>query len=348
MRAAAKKGFIAACSVLLTLLLLEVGVRLFSACCYPRMMQPDAQLGWKHSANVHRVFVNELGERAEVRQNQYGDRGPTYPLAKDANRYRILVLGDSFVEGVQVGEDDLFTALLERTDPQLEVLNAGVAGYGTVQEYLYLETAGLKHNPDLVLLMIFDNDLSDNCSPAYPAFGPRPYAIRTSQTVEIVRKPESEPFRKYLLPVPGAGALNRHSYLFYVLNSYVYQRLRATHMQELENADLKLAQRCDRYAIMFAMIEKVRQLLSSHGVRLAVVLIPTDDDVQHGKAPELQPILDYCAREDIPCLSLLDRFTQGGTAPLTFPNDIHWTKAGHQRAAEAISQFVRGVVLAQH
>jgi hypothetical protein len=116
------------------------------------MMEFDAQLGWKHTRNARKVFINEFGEPTEVRQNEYGHRGRAYPLTKDPNKYRGLVLGDSFTEGAQVGEDDLFTALLERSNPQFEVLNAGVGGYGTVQQYLYLENDGLKHNPDLVLL----------------------------------------------------------------------------------------------------------------------------------------------------------------------------------------------------
>lgn len=46
----------------------------------------------------------------------------------------MLVLGDSFTEAIQVGEVDLFTSQLEVLHPNVEVLNAGVGGYGTVQE----------------------------------------------------------------------------------------------------------------------------------------------------------------------------------------------------------------------
>src|SRR5712692_9842326 len=152
MRAVRTQAALVLCSLFAVLLIFEGGIRLYSVFWFPRMMQLDDQLGWKHTVNVHKVYVNEFGELAEVRQNQYGHRGRAYPIAKNPKKYRILVVGDSFTEGVQVGEDDLFTALLERNNPRLEVLNAGVGGYGTVQEYLYLETTGLKHNPDLVLL----------------------------------------------------------------------------------------------------------------------------------------------------------------------------------------------------
>jgi len=83
-------------SLLTALLVLEGGIRLYSVFWFPRMMQLDTQLGWKHATNLRKVYVNEFGERAEVRQNRYGHRGHEYPLAKNPKKYRILVVGDSF------------------------------------------------------------------------------------------------------------------------------------------------------------------------------------------------------------------------------------------------------------
>src|SRR5262245_28459975 len=139
MRNFGKHAALFVCSLVVCLLVLEGAIRVYSAFWFPRMMQLDDQLGWKHTPNVSKEFKNELGERITVVQNAYGHRGRERPLAKSPDKYRILVLGDSFTEGVQVGEDDLFTAVLEHDDPRLEVLNTGVGGYGTVQEYLYLE-----------------------------------------------------------------------------------------------------------------------------------------------------------------------------------------------------------------
>lgn len=329
-------------SLIVALLLLETGVRLYSALWFPRMMQLDDRLGWKHTPNVRKVFVNEFGERAEVIQNEYGHRGRAYPLRKDPGKVRILVLGDSFTEGVQVGEDDLFTALLERADPRFEVLNAGVGGYGTVQEYLYLESSGLKHNPDLVLLMIFDNDLTDNCLPAYPGLGPRPYAVRSGDRVRIVTHPDPGEFLKYALPVPFAEALNKRSYVFYFLNTNVYQALRVARMREMQRADFERAKQCGRNEVMLAMLGRISAVLAPHGARFAVALIPTREQVRQRDAPVFQPIVEFCRRQGIACLSLLESFADEGDASQPyFPTDIHWTRAGHRLAAEAISRFLQ-------
>src|SRR5262249_1154366 len=152
---------------------------------------------------------------------------------------RVLVLGDSFTEGVQVGEDDLFTARMERADPHLEVWNAGVGGYGTVQEYLYLATDGLKFHPDLVLLMFYENDLTDNGLSYYPGFGPRPYVDSHDDHLQIVTKLDSSQYEKFILPLPFRMALNNHSYFYYFANSRIYQRIFAERMKKQQQDDLE-------------------------------------------------------------------------------------------------------------
>lgn len=326
--------------VVAVLLALEAGIRIYSAAWFPRMMQLDDELGWRHTPNARRVFVNEFGDAAEVVQNAYGHRGRSFPLERRPDRFRILVLGDSFTEGVQVGEDALFTALLERGNPRLEVINAGVAGYGTVQQYLYLLRDGLAHQPDLVLLMIFENDLTDNCLSAYAGFGPRPYALFRDGSLRIMRQRDAREFLKYVLPVPFADTLNRHSLLFYVLNDQVYRRLRADEMHARQAADRKRTGDCGRYEVLFGLLDEIAATLDARGSRLALVLIPSREQAERGSAPVLQPIIDYGARTRLPTLSLLPRFSREIASQPYFRTDIHWTARGHQLAAEEISAFL--------
>lgn len=71
--------------------------------------------------------------------------------------YRILALGDSFTLGQ--GEEAAYSypVQLERLI-KTEVINAGVSGYNTEQEYEFLKRYGLKYAPDLVMLGFYPND----------------------------------------------------------------------------------------------------------------------------------------------------------------------------------------------
>jgi lysophospholipase L1-like esterase len=85
---------------------------------------------------------------------------------KPPNVYRVMMLGDSTTFGWGVREEDTAAKFLERklnAHPppgydKVEVLNAGVGNYDTVQEVTYYETRGRDFHPDLVVLVFFIND----------------------------------------------------------------------------------------------------------------------------------------------------------------------------------------------
>jgi lysophospholipase L1-like esterase len=108
-----------------------------------------------YNENKNLVETNNLGFHDRERQ------------ATNDN-YRILVLGDSFVEGRHVKTESLFTSRLEKkltSDGQkIEVINGGVPGTGTPYQYV-LWKEFLEPNvkiDQLVLCLFMGNDLIDN------------------------------------------------------------------------------------------------------------------------------------------------------------------------------------------
>jgi hypothetical protein len=100
--------------------------------------------------------------------NALGCRGRDYAIPRPARTFRILALGDSYTLGVGVHERDTFTAQLERllnnSTKQLqgtsicEVINGGVSGYSTRDERLSYELAYSRYSPQVVLLVMVEND----------------------------------------------------------------------------------------------------------------------------------------------------------------------------------------------
>src|SRR5207249_1510326 len=104
--------------------------------------------------------------RNQVRTNSLGLRGGELPPVPPGG-LRVLVLGDSVVAGFEVDESKTFSAVLQdRLGAQLgvpvQVVNAGVRGYGTDQSYLYYRDQGRALHPDLVLFVASYNDREDN------------------------------------------------------------------------------------------------------------------------------------------------------------------------------------------
>jgi hypothetical protein len=88
----------------------------------------------------------------------------------DENTYVILMLGDSFTYGHNVADLETYPAQLERElatkGYNINVLNAGVSGYGIDQQYVLLKRILKYIQPDLVIFNINQNDIddsNDNC-----------------------------------------------------------------------------------------------------------------------------------------------------------------------------------------
>lgn len=107
----------------------------------------------------HRLVTNSLGFKdASTR---------TIPL-KPASR-RVLLIGDSFAEGIGMGYEDSFAGLLQRAGQQrndrIEFLNAGVASYSPVIYYKkikYLLDLGLQF--DEVVVLSDTSDVTDEAN----------------------------------------------------------------------------------------------------------------------------------------------------------------------------------------
>jgi lysophospholipase L1-like esterase len=120
----------------------------------------DRLLGWR---NVPGFRARTFGQPLTI--NSHGLRDREYTVAKPADVTRILVLGDSYTWGYGVADGDLYTEVLEeRLNERVggfEVLNAGVSGWGTDQEYLWFREEGVRYEPDIVVLTFFFNDLDE-------------------------------------------------------------------------------------------------------------------------------------------------------------------------------------------
>lgn len=96
-------------------------------------------------------------------------RGRTYEVKKAANTYRIICIGDSCTYGYKTQNsaydgDKIFSAKLEKllqaatSKKTVEVINAGIGGYSSLQGYRYFKNSLLKYNPDLIIVWLGIND----------------------------------------------------------------------------------------------------------------------------------------------------------------------------------------------
>jgi len=113
--------------------------------------------------------VSTIEYSASVRINSKGHRGPEVG-AKAPGELRLLALGDSFTLGVQVEEEQTFSALLgakltASLGRPVRIINAGVDGFGTEQAMQMAERLDAHYDVDGAILLFFTgNDFWENFS----------------------------------------------------------------------------------------------------------------------------------------------------------------------------------------
>jgi hypothetical protein len=128
--------------------------------------QFDPVLGWSIRPGRRVIYdgahyqSNDLGIRANR------DYAPTPPPSVT----RLAVFGPSFAHGTEVSNEASWPFLLEHSQPNLEVMNWGVGGYGTDQALLRYLTQGAAYAPHLVIIAYEEENLRRNVNRYRPFY----------------------------------------------------------------------------------------------------------------------------------------------------------------------------------
>ena len=132
-----------------------------------QLLRDDSVLGVRFIESK-RGLSQSTCYHANVTVNSQGWRSPEFAQMKSDDVFRVLVLGDSFMAGLQVNDDEIFSSVLRQRlndaglGKRVEVITFGVPSWGTDQQYLALRQYGLKLNPDLVVVAFYaQNDVAE-------------------------------------------------------------------------------------------------------------------------------------------------------------------------------------------
>jgi lysophospholipase L1-like esterase len=175
---------------------------------------PHPRIGYVLKPGFHRhVETSKFDVELDISALGLRER-PVPP--KQTHVRRILALGDSFTFGIHAGPPEstyvkkLELAVQRSTSRQIEIINAGVEGYGTEQAFLLLQELAPKLQPDAVLCSFYlGNDFTDNSG-------------RTRMSVVngyLMLEASAEPYREYARPLHRRIrlALHTHSQLYLLL-----------------------------------------------------------------------------------------------------------------------------------
>ena len=121
---------------------------------------PDPDTGYRHRANVSGLWVAE--HRALVTISNLGLRDRNRNL-DHAGRARAVIVGDSYIEALQVDDAQTATAVAENIlageRPGTEVVNLGLAGARLAVEVARLQSEGSRLSADVALVTLYVDHL---------------------------------------------------------------------------------------------------------------------------------------------------------------------------------------------
>lgn len=103
----------------------------------------------------------------EFATNSLGFRNTELAAVKAPESRRVMVVGDSFVEGFGVEQNETFTShlsILHQTEG-IDFINAGLSGQGPLKYKAMIKAFSLRLDVDAILVCLFANDLADMTLP---------------------------------------------------------------------------------------------------------------------------------------------------------------------------------------
>lgn len=333
------------------------------------------EVGWICAPHCDTDYEMPGSFRVHVRCNSVGMRDHEFARDVPDGIQRFAVLGDSFMWGFGVENEEIFAKRIEASVSDIEVLNFGTNGYSTVQELVRYQCDARAYHPRVVILAVCWNDLEDN--------------FDSKKNGRVYLKHENDGFHIANRPVQAAWKPSfvqelRHISSFFRCLEYAGAtwKLRSKEAARLaqvgadaeerssdgiafsllelhaqETPDLAMAWDAMRFALLqlrdavqadgaslFVLFDAIKETRSVAAFESAIVA-PAGS-----RARELKLVIDrpahrlgqICAELDLPFVDLGAAFRNHPSPDQMFlRSNNHWSAAGHRLAAVVVEKELR-------
>ncbi|MBM3300367.1 MAG: hypothetical protein FJY85_10470, partial [Deltaproteobacteria bacterium] len=297
-----------------------------------------------YDPNLRTAYLNLF------RWNAEGYYDHDYPPGNEGDTFRIVIIGDSFVEAVQVPLFQSFHKLLENSlnetgllgrTKRVQVIGLGNSGTGQVENCSVLRRQAVQYAPDVVMICLSSNDFCDD-DPEL-----KKELVLASGTI-----------------TPFIRGLAGHGYFamaFAVRRVQDLQRKRITISPDLLQWCRETIPRVEvAWARTLQHVLASRDFCKDRGIEFFLVYLGSDIEVKYMLDPKgtvtkiesmggpharmtwdlgrsLRRVRSFCHEHEIPLVSLLEPLSmaQENTGHQVF--DDHYTMFGHQVAAHVLN-----------
>jgi lysophospholipase L1-like esterase len=343
-------------SLILAFVLAEWGLRMFA----PQIIDCKINYEWRSDdpvlpyvpkPNYHGKMELKNQFYADLTTNPQGFRGEkAFAVERTPGIRRLLFLGDSFVFGWGVNDAETFSSVIRRDlnadskEGPVETINAGVYGFDIVQ-YREMFNRVIQYSPDVLFLgFTLENDFNIN-------------PLKNDAVTESVRVEREDDLkskiRKFFNGLHLVTLLRDRLYIYFpgirnFMLSLGVNNKRDIFLAQYPPALLEGAQKTE------GILKQMKLVCDQKKIRFVVLLIPLREQVYCGSAIDRFPgydiekpnkvLKEILTRNKIEYVDLLPPLlSESKTAAhrFYFDTDPHWTKYGHELAAQQIAAFLK-------
>ncbi len=338
-------------STTIALGLSEVALRILKPQVFPTIpagLFTDGDDGFRVLTPGFTGTISRAEFRAPVQISDFGVRGPG-PRPRKPNTFRMLMMGDSQTFGFGVLDDETYSVRLQEIlagmyrHADVQVVNAGVPGYGTVDEIFWLRKRGKEVDPDVIVVQFLSvNDFKIN------RYSPHARALLQEAGPDVAPDSVTEENQEELSITVAARvvnaihALKRKSHVLTLISeSLSYAGMRAGLLggvaamwgEDFSPAD---AERTSRLIVLLAR--------EAQAMGVPIVLLYTTGKAQviagDGSPLPSALVMDNAAKQaGVPWIDMTAELrARPDRQELYFVRDGHWTAAGHRAVADVLSK----------
>jgi peptidoglycan/LPS O-acetylase OafA/YrhL len=289
-----------------------------------------------------------------LKTNSLGLPGPEIqPIEKPPGLFRILIIGDAFTMPEGMEYDKAYPALLQQKfDPQrVQVINAGVTGYGPVEELPQLFELLPMLQPDLVVYEFFINEFEEvQIDPVDRLKGiglitegaSRHRRLFSTSQINAHLSRARERASETLRNKPGGWRYGKSLLQFYETGR--------RQMYGPENL-----------ALLGRYLAEMKSACQRHGAELVIYFVPgavavskpehidyfpwgvdlSDRSIYELDRP-LNALRGLAAEIGLPVVDLTSHLKSNTVQPVYFPGSWHWNPEGHRVVASVIHDDIVG------
>ena len=288
--------------------IIEVGLRLTVGLGNPPLYIADDEIGYLLAPNQQ---VRRRGNLIKI--NQYSMRSDDIDEKKSDSDLRILVLGDSIVNGGwwtdqdEILSESIKAEIQKQSDLSVEVLNASANSWSPRNELAYLKRFGL-FDSDILILVINTDDL----------FGIAPTSLQVGRDLN---------YRDRRPPLA-------------LIELYQHYFAKNPEIPELEKVRKEPG---DRVGINLQAIKEIKEIAAANNTEFILAMTPLLREVKDNGSRDYElkarnRLQEFARSEDILYIDFLPIFTNFPQPEFLYHDTIHLSIQGNHHVSQHISQ----------